>query len=369
MNVDQSVYTADEFERESRYLEKTVWEALVIEPDTDVLFCGFGPDGEHVARAIATGARVTVIEHRVAAIARFSHLGARVLRGSTSVIPATEDIFDLAVAFHYLHEIDPLFHAQVLSELARVARRIAIVEPAPPADALGMRIVRLYAQAKRELGQFEYYQSLDYWKRLLRGVKAEVSQHVFAFSKVPPKDYLADTIDLLLHTIAVEEAPQSYIDELRTIARESDAQLLPPPRYVLVGAAVGEVPVPKFTVREPISAPPTLTAMPPIAAASQSPAPASSPGHVAAQAQQPRVSVDAGYEFPSLENPLADGGEPAPQSPWPKLEKLQAKRTGPASGGTQTPDAPFGAPFSAWQWEPPDDDTEEPFGAGGGTER
>jgi hypothetical protein len=366
MNLDQSVFTADEFERESRYLEKTVWEALVIEPGTDVLFCGYGSDGEHVARAMASGARVTVIEHRVAAIARFAHLGARVLRGSTSVIPASEDVFDLAVAFHYLHEIDPLFHAQVLSELARVSRRVAVVEPAPPADALGMRISRLYSQAKRELGQFEYYQSLDYWKRLLRSVKAEVSQHVFAFSKVPPKDYLADTIDLLLHTIAVEEAPQSYIDELRAIARESDAQLLPPPRYVLVGAAVGEVPAPKFTLREPAQTPSAGLGAALLAAqaatASQQPVVHGQPS----QPPMPPVSMEAGYEFPGLESRTQPEMEPMPQSPWPKP---QAPKNEPAPAAASTQDAPFGAPFSAWQWEPPDDEVEEPFGTGGGTER
>jgi hypothetical protein len=365
MNVDQPVYTADEFERESRYLEKTVWEALVIEPGSSVLFCGFGADGEHVARAIAAGARVTVIEHRVAAIARFSHLGARVLRGSTSVIPATEDVFDLAVAFHYLHEIDPLFHAQVLSELARVAQRIAIVEPAPPADPLGMRIVRLYSQAKRELGQFEYYQSLDYWKRLLRGVKAEVSQHVFAFSKVPPKEYLADTIDLLLHTIAVEEAPQSYIDELRTIARESDAQLLPPPRYVLIGAAVGEVPIPKFTVREPIlTSPVSVPIMPPVGPAAV-PQRAFEPYPAEAQASH-AGGADSGYEFRTFKTHPPAEAETTPQEPSFKPQEPKAE---PSPALTPSQEAPFGAPFSAWQWEPPDDETEEPFGTGGGTER
>ena len=86
------------------------------------------------------GANVTVIEHREEPIRQFAHLGATLLRGSTSVIPAKTDEFDLAISFHYLHETDPFFHAQIVSELARVARRIALVEPAPPADPLGKRI-------------------------------------------------------------------------------------------------------------------------------------------------------------------------------------------------------------------------------------
>lgn len=361
MNIDHPVYTADEFERESRYLDKNIWESLVIEPKMRLLFCGYGSTGEHVSRAIMEGASVTVIEHRNAAINRYAHLGATVIRGSTSVIPATENAFDLAIAFHYLHEVDPLFHAQVLSELARVARRIAIVEPAPPADPLGMRIARLYSQAKRELGQFEYYQTLDYWKKLLRAVKADVSQHIFAFTKVPPKEYLADTIELLLHTIAVEEAPQSYIDELRQIARASDAQLLPPPRYVLIGAAVGEVPIPRFTIREPAPAPRTLPTPPAVQAIAAHEIVSSSP-----------VTAETGYEFPPIDAPAAAKS----QSTWSRPQAKDAHAPAKPETSDQTPaapapppqrrqseDAPFGAPFSAWQWEPPDDnEPEEPFG-------
>lgn len=385
MNSDQPIYSVDEFERESHYIEKLIWEAIAIEPGSKVLVCGYGPEGQPVTRALQLGADVTVIEHRDRAISQFAKIGAKLLRGSTSVIPAKENAFDLAISFHYLHEIDPFFHAQVLSELARVARRVAIVEPAPPADALGKRIVLLYSQAKRELGQFEYYQPLEYWKKLLQSVKADVSQHVFAFAKVPPREYLVDTIELLLHTIEVEEAPKSYIDELRQIARRSDTQLLPPPRYVLVGAALGELPMPKFTVRE---VPPLPKPKPVPAAATPPPAAATPP-----PAAERVVSADSGYEFPDIEPPQPPARAPRPPAaPKPTAEPPPAFVPGLPFGAPQPPepaaapptdgDAPFGAPFavpvpdpfgapptgippsSTWEWEPPDEggEDEKPFG-------
>ena len=246
---EQPIYTVDEFEQEARYIDTLVWEALAVEPGSSVLLCGYGPEGAYAKRALEMKADITVIEHRQSVINEFTKLGAKLLRGSTSVIPAKDNTYDLAISFHYLHEIDPFFHAQVLAELARVARRVAVVEPAPPADPLGKRIALLYSQAKRELGQFEYYQPLEYWKKLLQSVKADVSQHVFAFAKVPPREYLYDTVELMLDTIEVEEAPRQYLDELRQIAKRSDALMLPPPRYVLVGAAAGELVLPKFTQR------------------------------------------------------------------------------------------------------------------------
>ncbi len=263
-------YSPDEFASEARHLETLAWEALSVTVGSNVLVCGYGGSGQLVARAIEAGASVTVIEHRDEVIRRFASLPARLLRGSTSVIPAQENAFDLAIAAHYLHEIDPFFHAQVVSELGRVARRIAVIEPAPPSDPLGERIALLYSQAKREFGQFEYYQPIEYWKKLLQAVKAEVSQHVFAFAKMPPREYLTDTIDLLLDTMAAEETPRDYLLELRRIAEGSDLQLLPPARYVLQGAALGELPKPAFSPRSQ-PADPEPTAEVPVGVASAAP--------------------------------------------------------------------------------------------------
>jgi len=351
-------YSADEFERESRYIENLIWDALVVESGQRVLFCSYGEDGKWVRRALEAGADVTVIEHRDEVIRKFESLGAKLLRGSTSVIPAKADSFDIAIAFHYLHETDPFFHAQIVSEMARVAKRVAIVEPGPPADTLGKKIARLYSQAKRELGQFEYYQPLEYWRKLLQSVKADVSQHVFAFAKIPPREYLRDTIALLLDTMKVEDAPQADLDELRAIARRSDTMILPPPRYVIAGAAIGDLPQPIFTPREEV------TPTPAIARAAQSHEPVPEP---------PSVSRATGYEFPPVEPapPLAPQPAPPPPSLQWSTMNFGAPETAPPP---QTPaeTMPFGAPFvgfppvpgppmpggapPGWQWEPPEED-------------
>ncbi len=357
-------YSAGEFERESRYIDNLIWDALVIEPDSRVLFCGFGEDGKWVKRAMEAGAHVTVIEHREPEMRKFEQLGAKLLRGSTSVIPAKADSFDVGIAFHYLHETDPFFHAQIVSELARVAKRIAIVEPGPPADTLGKKIARLYSQAKRELGQFEYYQPLEYWRKLLHSVKADISQHVFAFAKMPPLEYLRDTIDLLLDTMEVEDAPRADLEELRAIARRSDSMILPPPRYVLMGAALGDLPQPIFTPRE------ELTPTPQIAKAAQSREPVPEP---------PRITPAAGYEFPPVEPPPAFVPQPAseapPTLPWSTFSVPPPEQP-PALEGM-----PFGAPFAVpptesgavpppfglppvpgpgWHWEPPEGEEPKP---------
>ncbi len=369
-------YTADEFGRESQHLETLTWESLCIERGSNLLVCGYGPEAQWVRRALATGATVSVIEHREEAIRRFGNLSAKLIRGSTSVIPAKESSFDVAVSIHYLHETDPFFHAQIVSELARVAKRVAIVEPSPPSDPLGKRIALLYSQAKRELGQFEYYQPMEYWKKLLQSVKAEVSQHVFAFSKVPPREYLADTIALLLDTMEVEEVPPQYLEELRAIAKRPGSMLLPQARYVLVGATAGELPEPSFSKRG--AAPEAIAAHPqvqPQAALEPAAATASAPP----TAYEKPVTREAGYEFPPIDAPPAV--EPAPAQFGISNDPPPAFVPGLPFGAPTPPDVapmneqappatqpPFGVPFAvpeqdappgAWAWEPPEE-AEEP---------
>ncbi|MBV8245442.1 MAG: methyltransferase domain-containing protein [Candidatus Eremiobacteraeota bacterium] len=371
--MNEPTYSIDEFERESRYIDSQIWDALAIDSGERVLFCGYGDDGAPVKRALDAGAKVTVIEHRDQELRKYAYLDSQTLRGSTSVIPARDGTFDVAIAFHYLHEVDPFFHQQVVGELARVAKRVGIVEPAPPSDPLGKRIALLYSQAKRSLGQFEYYQPLDYWKKLVQAVKADINQSVFAFAKVPPRHYLQDTIKLLLDTIEAEEAPRAYMDELRAIARRSDVQLLPPARYVLVGAAAGALPKARFTQRQdPALGPAQLAAQIAAARSTEKPpteyvapeTPAevptgaippqpSTPAVPAAAVQPPAAPPPVAAQPPApppvpTPSPFVPYGVPQSETPFGAPPPANPFGAGPAPFGTPPPPSPFGASGSPW---------------------
>jgi hypothetical protein len=240
--MDNSTILAEEFERESHRIDQLVWDAMAIRKGESVLFAGASIDPLWFIRAVQIGADVTVIESDVDRLGSLADVGVKTVRGSTTTIPARENSYDAAIAFHYLHEVDPFFHAQIVSELARVGQRVVIVEPAPPSDPLGRRIAALYSRAKRELGAFEYYQILDYWKKLLTVVKADITSATYSFLRVPPREYIDDTVRLILETMEIEETPKPYLDELRELAKRPGGQLLPQSRYVLVAAAAGEIP-------------------------------------------------------------------------------------------------------------------------------
>ena len=372
-------YSREEFEREARRLDALTFETLALEPGLSVLFCGFTAEALYIRRAIELGCTVAVIESRDERIRAHQQLGARIIRGSTSVIPARENTFDVAVAALYLHEVDPSFHAQILSELARVARRVAIVELAPPTDPLGRRIASLYSRAKRELGSFENYETIEYWKKLMQMVKAAVSQTTFTFDRLPPREYLVDTVELLLDTLEAEEAPEEDVAELRRIADRSNSMLLPQARLVIVGARADELPEPAYS---PAASPQTesaFTVLSKIAAASAKGRSAAEqpPIPMPSQPAPDPTTIPSAPTPPPAPAPVPPAPPPPPPAP-PTANPFGLPDVPPPAPAAQpfglpTPAAPpkapggqppFAPPFptppspsgKGWSWEPPEDD-------------
>jgi hypothetical protein len=351
-----------DFQRESYRIDEQIWDALALRSGERALFLGLANEGAWVARATEIGVAVTVLSVSDAQIALAEKLGATAMRGSATMIPATENAYDVAVAMHHLHEIDPGFHAHVVAELARVGKRVAIVEPSPPADPLGKRIAALYARAKRESGQFESYQPLEYWRKLLSVVKGDVWQNLFTFTRVPPQYAVAETVSLILDAMAIEEMPKAYLDELRELAARRDAQLLPLSRIVLVGVPAG-VPLPQgsgsaFRPNVTPAPPPPVARETPAAIA---PAPMAPPPPLAPYQLIPPRDPALGFGFAAPDPPPARlsvaSDRPAPPAPAVPPANVSANPPPPAPGAAP----PFGAPFAL-----PGDDEAAPFGGAAG---
>jgi len=376
----------NEFLRESRRIDQLIWDAMSLMEGERVLFCGSGNDGAWVKRAVEVGVQVSVIETDAKRLELLETLDVRALRGSTTMIPARDSSFDAVVAFHYLHEIDPTFHALTVSELGRVGKRIVIVEPAPPSDLFGKRIAELYSRAKYEAGAFEEYRPVDYWRKLLAIVKGDVWVQQFTFTRIAPRFLISDTIELILDAMAISDMPQPYLDELRDLAQRTETQLSPLSRFVLVAVSGGEqVRNDAGTLFRPEAEPtaPAVAATPvPLA-----PAAAVAAAAAAASAAALPAALE-GAEFPPVIGP---GGEtvapgaappapvpaaaappapvaapPAPAAPPPAAPPLAPPAApAPAFGlpqptlpGGPVPASPGGAPFGY----PDDDEEEAPFG-------
>lgn len=346
----------NEFQRESRRIDQLIWDAMSLVRDERVLFCGSANVGAWVKRAVEVGVDVSVIESDAVRLAELQELRITTLRGSTTLIPARDNSFDAIVAFHYLHEIDPTFHTQIVWELARVAKRIVIVEPAPPADPLGKRISELYSRAKYEAGAFEEYQPIDYWRKLLAMVKADVLVSQFTFTRLAPRFAVEETVGLILDAMEVEQLPAGYLEELRELARRPEAQLSPLSRYVLTALGAGE-PI-RSSAGTLFREDDLVTPEPARIAAAAAAPPAAPPPPVRPIPSQPAIAAAdayatslAGAEFPPVLPPPgvpAQPFQPAPPAAPPLAPAAAAPAAAPAvtQPGVPAPagPAPFGLP-------------------------
>jgi ubiquinone/menaquinone biosynthesis C-methylase UbiE len=365
-----------DFQRESYRIDQMIWDAMALLRGERVLFCGFANDGAWVKRAAEIGVDVHVIESDEDKLTELTDLRVKTLRGSTTMIPARDNSFDAVVAFHYLHEIDPTFHAQIVSEIARVGKRVVVVEPAPPADALGKRIAELYSRAKFEAGAFEEYQPIDYWRKLLAMVKADVVMQQFTFTRLAPRFAIEETVSLILEAMEIEEMPEGY---LRELARQPDAQLSPLSRLVLVGAPAGR-PIRAtagtlFREVDTADAAQIAAAVRAVAAAVEAQPPAApAPGmRPAAAAPGSFASYMDDAEFPPVLPPVGNGALPAgkpgfapPPAQQPAAQQPPAHQP-PAQppAAPPPPAAPFGpTPFAPAAAGPaaPRPPAEVPFG-------
>jgi hypothetical protein len=363
--MNQTATLARDFERESYRIDQLIWDAMALRAGESALFCGFSNNAGWIKRAVAIGVRVSVIADDPTLPVELNGVPIAVLRGSTSMLPARDASFDATVAFHYLHEVDPFFHASIVSELGRVGKRCIIVEPAPPGDPLGLRIASLYSRAKRELGQFENYHHIEYWRKLVAIVKSDVSYQTFAFTRTPPREAIRETIALIIDTMAAEETPEAYLDELRALAAGPQGQLLPQARCVVVGTAGGML----VNVSAGTPYREWLAADEPVAAASTA--------FIPTVSNKPRVysAPDATPEFPAV-IPPSPAPPPAPAPPiarapaaanptqiarnafgLPQSEKptAPAHDDGPdASFGVRDQSAAEAAEEFGWEWETPE---------------
>src|ERR1700737_3813592 len=105
-----------EFQTESYRIDQQIWDAIALGSGERALFLGQANDGAWIRRAVEIGVEVSVVASDDATIAGIERFGATAIRGSATMIPARENAYDVAVAMHYLHEIDPGFHSQIVSE-------------------------------------------------------------------------------------------------------------------------------------------------------------------------------------------------------------------------------------------------------------
>ena len=159
--------TSSSYERERKRIEEEIWSLITVE-NAVVIDCGVGKNAYSTRALIEKGAHVIVVDKDTKSLVSHRDLPVQLIQGDVRDMPFKKGAADALVFCFTLHETDPAFHWSIVSEAARIASRIMIVEPTPGGDAAYQRYTELWKEAMHKVGKFEDYQPPLYWTDVTR---------------------------------------------------------------------------------------------------------------------------------------------------------------------------------------------------------
>lgn len=209
------------FEAERRRLRERVWSFVDIDRGTRVLDVGVGREAHSLKKLIEQGFLVTSIDVDITALRKHDTPDASFVQCNAAHLPLRKRTFGLSMVNFTFHEIDPLLHQKVFAELFRVSERIMIIEPAHGTDHVYQRYQQIWTESMHSIGQFEDYQTVEYWIRLLKKYDAKIAvseQLTSSIRLVGPeaKKYMAT----VLEDMRGEGVSEKYIKQMLTIGRD-----------------------------------------------------------------------------------------------------------------------------------------------------
>jgi len=132
------------------------------QPGMKVLDVGCGT-GTHLALYAAAGCRVAGVDLNPDMVARAAlRLGpeAELSEADATGLPFEDDRFDLAIAMLMLHEMPPVDRTAALGEMARIARRVMVIDHHPrPDGSLRGRAIRMVSTGIERIAGGDHYRN------------------------------------------------------------------------------------------------------------------------------------------------------------------------------------------------------------------
>ncbi|KYK31755.1 MAG: hypothetical protein AYK19_16440 [Theionarchaea archaeon DG-70-1] len=210
---------ASSYEKEQERREEEIWSLIQVEHAV-VIDCGIGKNAVSTRALIDKGDRVITIDKDREALFNHKDLPIQLVQCDITDMPFKPDAADAALFYFTLHEIDPVSHGKIISEIGRIVSRIIIVEPSPGGNAAYQRFEELWREAMHAVGKFEDYQVRSYWEKLLQinGFKIVVSKSISHEMDIPPEK-IEELRELTVKTFKEEGVPEKYIDEMNVFLR------------------------------------------------------------------------------------------------------------------------------------------------------
>ncbi len=165
-----------------------IWRELDVSAGQRALDIGVGSKASSSSKMLEKKLGVVGVDIDPECRAQSEELGFPICICDACSLPFQDESFDFSIAFFTLHEIAPDKHKDVVSEMKRVARKVAIIEPLPNTHEIGKIYDQIWQKAMDSVGKFEIYQPINYWVSLLSTLNPRrISKYQIEFSKMVGK--------------------------------------------------------------------------------------------------------------------------------------------------------------------------------------
>lgn len=223
-----------EYEKEQRMIDQKIWSLPKIEKGL-ALDMGVG---DSTRKLIGLDAKVVAVDSDLNNLIKQKNFDGMLVQCNVSYLPFKNSVFDLSVASFTLHEINPLLHLNVVSEMTRVSRKTMIVEPMPAQEHVNKRYDGIWCKAMHSIGRFEDYQEIMYWKKLMEkcNMRIVVCEKFRGKNRIPPQkvDELIKGTVTLMNSYYVSK---KYIEEIKDLGKDMRNKGM---RRSSIGVVIGE---------------------------------------------------------------------------------------------------------------------------------
>jgi len=211
---------SNNFKKERERIRERIWSFIQIKDDV-VLDVGVGDEAHSTKKLIDLGAKVIAIDIDWKNLSKHKGIDAKLVQCDASQLPFRNSVFDLAVAYFTMHEINPELHLNVVSELARTSKKIMLIEANPGQDLVYMKCHDLWNKAMHALGKFEDLRELEYWKALVEryGFKLTIQEKIVHKEKMSPGE-VDNFIRSSINAMNDYGISRKYIKEMRALAKD-----------------------------------------------------------------------------------------------------------------------------------------------------
>ena len=206
--------TLSDYEKDRERMNREVWS--LIQGHAVVIDCGIGMNATSTRALLDKGSRVITIDNNIEALSAHKDIPVQLVQCDLKDIPFKPAAADAALFYFTLHEVDPLFHGHIISEMGGIVFSVYIVEPSPYGEGAYQWYEKLWTEAMHAVGKFEDYKPDFYWEDLLKknGFRVTLSKQVIPEEVVPPEK-IEEMYEITVTIWKEEGVPQTYFDEMK----------------------------------------------------------------------------------------------------------------------------------------------------------